>query len=341
MADSRFHHRGARLTLAEVASLSKGELANPSDGDWEVGDVASLEAAKAQDLSFFTDKKYLNYLTNCRAGAILIRPEQSSLAPSSARLVLVSEPYRCFAAMGHRLYPAAAVPPAIHAAAVIDKSAVIAADCSIMSGVVIGKGVKIGKGCQIAANSVIGDGVEIGDYCDIGAGCTISHALIGNRVRLLPGVRIGQAGFGFIMDNDRATPLLQLGIVIIGNFVEIGANSTIDRGAAGDTIIGEGTMIDNLCQIGHNVELGKGCILSAQVGISGSVKVGDGVMMGGQAGVRDHVTIGERAKLAAKAGVMNNVPAHAMVAGLPAMPIKEHFRQVATLKKLAQSKNSK
>ena len=339
MVDRRFHPSisdSSHATLKNLAEAVAAELARDADGEWLVQSVAALESATPQDLSFLSEPKYRKLLAITKAGAVIVRREDAEFAPPESRLIFSDHPYRSFAKIGQILFPPISLAVGIHPTAVIDPSVEMGANCSIAAGVVIGAGVKLGSNCQIGAQTVIGDQVQIGDDCEIAAMVTISHAIIGNRVKLQPGVRIGQAGFGFIMDQGRAIPLLQLGRVILGDGVEIGANSTVDRGANDDTIIGAGCMIDNLCQIGHNVEMGAGCVLSSQVGISGSVKVGRGVRMGGQVGIKDHVTIGDGATLAARAGVIGDIAAGVTVGGYPAMPLREHFRQVAMLKKLAE-----
>ncbi|MCX8505047.1 MAG: UDP-3-O-(3-hydroxymyristoyl)glucosamine N-acyltransferase [Alphaproteobacteria bacterium] len=338
MADSRFHHRQPPMKLGEVAAKLDGRLENPADADFCVVDVAALEIAKPDEMSFYFDAKYRELLAATKAGAIFIREKDAQFAPVGCRIVITDHPYRNFAQLAQMLYPPPPCAPGIAASAVIDQSAKIGVGAAIEAGVVIEAGVEIGANTRIGANSVVARNVVIGANCDIASHVSISHAILGDQVRILPGVRIGQPGFGFLRDGAAFYPLMQLGRVIIGNQVEIGANSTIDRGASGDTIIGDGSMIDNLCQIGHNVVLGRGCILSGQVGISGSTVVGDYVMMGGQAGIADHLNIGARAKIAAKAGVMRDVAEGETVAGLPAQNLREHFRQVAWLK--AHSKKS-
>ena len=213
------------------------------------------------------------------------------------------------------------------------------ADCEIGPYVVIEAGARLGARCQIGAHTVIGQAVELGDDCRVGPHVTLSHCLIGARVVLHPGVRIGQPGFGFAPDREGSVKIPQLGRVVIGDDVDIGANTTIDRGSGHDTVIGPGTMIDNLVQIGHNVVLGRGCILAGQVGISGSTKLGDFVMAGGQAGLAGHLDIGSGARIAAKAGLMRDVASGETVCGIPAVPIASFMKQVAILQRLARKKN--
>jgi UDP-3-O-[3-hydroxymyristoyl] glucosamine N-acyltransferase len=201
---------------------------------------------------------------------------------------------------------------------------------------VIGHGAVIGEGCVIGPGAVIGTGVVLGEYCRVGALASLSHALLGNRVYVYPGARVGQEGFGFAMTSQGFFSVPQLGRVILEDDVEIGANSTIDRGAAHDTRIGAGTRIDNLVQIGHNVRIGRACVLVAQSGVAGSSVLEDFVSVGAQGGISGHVTIGERARIGAQCGVMSDVPAGADVVGSPAMPVREFFRNVAVLRRLAR-----
>jgi UDP-3-O-[3-hydroxymyristoyl] glucosamine N-acyltransferase len=199
---------------------------------------------------------------------------------------------------------------------------------------VIGAGAEIGPRCRIGAHAVVGPGVMLGADCRIGAHASVSHAILGARVYLYPGSRVGQEGFGFATAPDGFTTVPQLGRVLIGDDVEVGANSAIDRGSSQDTVIGAGTRIDNLVQIGHNVRLGRCCVIVAQAGISGSAVLGDFVQLGGQAGITGHLAIGDGARIAAKAGVMDDLPAKAEVVGAPAVPARQFFRDYATLRRI-------
>lgn len=336
MADERFHRRVGPFTLGELAERVGGEVADQAAVGFAVSDVAALETAGPGDLTFLSDARYRSALTATRASAVVVRREDIPHVPGHLKVLVSPEPYRSFARIGQIFYPRNPLEPGIAATAMIAPDAVIGDGARIEAGAVIHRGVRVGARCLIGANVVIHENCILGAECEIGALSSITHAVLGNRVQLLPGVRIGQPGFGFIQDSGRLTKLLQLGRVIIQDDVEIGANSTVDRGASGDTVIGMGTMIDNLCQIGHNVVLGRGCILSAQVGISGSTRIGDFVMMGGQVGIADHLTIGDRVRIAAKSGVMRDIPAGQSVCGSPALPIKQFFRQVAALGQLAK-----
>jgi UDP-3-O-[3-hydroxymyristoyl] glucosamine N-acyltransferase len=221
---------------------------------------------------------------------------------------------------------------------VIDPSAELGEGCAVEANAVIGAKARIGRHCAIGANAVIGAAAVLGDEVRVGANASLSHCIIGARVRIYPGARIGQDGFGFAPDPDAPVKVPQLGLVIVGDDVEVGANSTIDRGAGPDTIIGAGTMIDNLVQIGHNVQIGRGCVIVAQVGISGSTRLGDFVMIGGQGGVTGHLTIGDGARIGAQAGVMRDLKAGETVLGSPAMPIREFHYLTAFIRRLAARK---
>jgi UDP-3-O-[3-hydroxymyristoyl] glucosamine N-acyltransferase len=339
MADSRFFQRAGPHSLAALAELSGARLAGATDGGHLVEDVAPLETAGPADVTFLDNRKYTDAFMQSRAGAAFVTEAMAAHAPPGMALLISREPYKAFARAAQAFYPQAMVMPARAPSAVIDPTATVPKDCAIGANVVIEAAGRLGARCQIGANTVIGAGVELGDDCRVGANVTLSHCLIGARVVLHPGVRIGQAGFGFAPDAGGPIKIPQLGRVVIGDDADIGANTTIDRGSGHDTVIGPGTMIDNLVQIGHNVVLGRGCILAGQVGISGSTKLGDFVMAGGQAGLAGHLNIGARARIGAQAGLMEDVAPSETVMGSPAVPVIAFWRQIAMIRRLARKKD--
>ncbi|MFZ2003955.1 MAG: UDP-3-O-(3-hydroxymyristoyl)glucosamine N-acyltransferase [Stellaceae bacterium] len=339
MADNRFFRRAGPRSLDALAALTGARLADPTTGDRLIEDVAPLETAGPGDVTFLDNRKYTDAFMNSRAGAAFIAEGLASRAPAGMALLISREPYKAFARAAQAFYPQPPVAAGRAPSAIIHPTAAVPDDCAIGANVVIEANARLGARCQIGPNSVVGPGVELGDDCIVAANVTLSHCLIGARVVLHPGVRIGQAGFGFAPDAAGPVKIPQLGRVIIGDDVDIGANTTIDRGSGHDTEIGPGTMIDNLVQIGHNVVLGRGCILAGQVGISGSTKLGDYVMAGGQAGLAGHLNIGTGARIAAQAGLMKDVAAGETVIGAPAVPAIAFWRQVAMMQRLARKKD--
>jgi len=339
MADPRFFARSGPFSLDALAGLTGAALRDPKTGGLLLIDVAPLESAGPEDLTFLDNRKYLDAFARSRAGAAFVDERAIGSAPAGMALLVAPNPYKAFARAAQAFYPLKAVAPRRAPSAVIDPAANVPSDCDIAGNVVIEAGARLGARCQIGPNTVIAVGVEIGEECRVGANVTLSHCVIGARVVLHTGVRIGQAGFGFAPDAEGPVKIPQLGRVIVGDDVDIGANTTIDRGSGHDTVIGPGTMIDNLVQIGHNVVLGRGCVLAAQVGISGSTQIGDFVMIGGQAGFAGHLKIGSGARIAAQSGVMRDVAPGETVCGCPAVPIGLFMKQAAILQRLAKKKD--
>ncbi|MCA1941577.1 MAG: UDP-3-O-(3-hydroxymyristoyl)glucosamine N-acyltransferase [Caenispirillum bisanense] len=338
MADPRFFTNAGPFPLSRIAEAGGCEIAAGGDPERRFADVAPLHEAGAEQVSFLDNKKYLPAFRDSRAGACIVHPDHAADAPAGMVLLLSREPYRAYAKVATLFYPAPAAVTGVHPTAVVDPTAVLGEGVQVGPGAVIEARAEIGAGTVIGPNAVIGAGVQIGPLGSVGANASVSHTIAGAKVHIYPGCRIGQDGFGFAMGRDGHLKVPQLGRVVIGDDVEIGANSTIDRGAGPDTVIGSGCRIDNLVQIGHNVQLGRGCVIVSQVGISGSTKLGDGVVIGGQGGVAGHLTLGSGAQVAAQAGVMRDIEPGGVVMGYPAKPIKEFWREVAALKQLASKK---
>lgn len=331
MADNRFFKKAVPMSLAQVAAKAGVALCNPADADFMVDDVASLDTAMPNHLAFLDNKKFRDQFSASQAGAVIIHPDMVSIAPAGVKLLLSKTPYKSYALAAQAFYPEPKPEPSVSDVARVHPTAKIGKDVVIGDFVVIGENVEIGDGAWIEHHAVIGQGVKIGHNCRVGVHATISHAIMGNNVRLYTGARIGQDGFGFAIDPTGFVKVPQLGRVLIEDSVEIGANTTIDRGASGDTVIGAGTWIDNLVHIAHNVKVGRGCIIVAQTGVAGSCELGDFVVLGGQVGVAGHLKIGTAARVAAKSGVTKDIPAKEEWMGYPAKPMKKFLRETVTL----------
>jgi len=337
MADPRFAQAAGPFTLGVLAKVASAELW-PADADptRRIRDIAALADAGPDEISFLDNRVYAESFRTSRAGVCIARPELRDDAPGGMVLLLTGQPYMAFADVANLFYPDLPPEPGIAPTAVIAADATVPDSCRIDAGAVIEAGVVLGERVHVGANAVIGRNAEIGDDTVIGANATLSHCLVGARCLVHPGVRIGQRGFGFAMSPAGHRRIPQTGRVLVGNDVEIGANTCIDRGAGPDTVIGDGVMIDNQVQIGHNVRVGRGCVLIAQAGIAGSATLEDLVVVAAQSGIAGHLSIGKGAQIAAASGVMRDVPPGGRYGGTPAVPIKQFFREMATLQKLAR-----
>ena len=333
MGDARFFARTGPHTLANIARAAMGTA--PAIERMFVG-VAPLQSAVECQVSFLDNRRYAVALEQSRAGAVIVHPQMQRRVPNSTIAIVTVSPYEGWARVAALFHPALPPRPGIHPAALIDPDAQVHKSAEIGPYAVVEARAEIGPGCRIGSFVSIGPGVTVGPDCRIGTHASLSHALLGARVYIYPGARIGQEGYSFATTETGFLSIPQLGRVIIEDDVEVGANTTIDRGSTCDTIIGAGTRIDNLAQIGHNVRLGRCCVIVAQVGIAGSTVLEDFVQVGGQAAMAGHLRIGQGSQIGAQAGVISDVPAGSALLGSPAQPRKEFFRQVATLKRITR-----
>lgn len=343
LADQNFFAPSCTPTLADIAAWTGAVAPDGTDLTRQVESVAPLGEAGSTSLAFLDNARYAADLDGTEAAACLVTARFAPRLPARTVALVCPEPYRAFALVLARMFPPAVRPGSIFGSEGISPGAFIHPDARLEGGVsvdpgaVIGPRAEIGRGTVIGANAVIGPGVKVGRDCSVGPQATVLHALVGNRVILHAGVRIGQDGFGFVMSARGHLKVPQLGRVVIQDDVEVGANTTIDRGSMRDTVIGEGAKIDNLVQIGHNVVIGRHCVLVSQTGVSGSTKLGDFAVTAGQAGLAGHLTVGAGAQLGAQAGLTTDIPAGERWAGTPAQPARDHWKQQALLRKLARS----
>lgn len=342
MSDPTFFAAPKPATIAEICGWTGATCADENALATVIRGVGPLDTAGRGEVTFLDNKKYVPQLATTHASACLIAERFAKDLPEGVVALITRDPYAAFATVVGRFYPAAlrlegshggdaGIAPGAH----VHPTARLEPGVTVEPGAVIGARAEIGAGTVIGANAVIGHDVRIGRNGYVGPSATLIHCLIGNRVNIHSGVRVGQDGFGFAMGPGGHKKVPQIGRVVIQDDVEIGANTTIDRGANRDTVIGEGTKIDNLVQIGHNVEIGRHCVIVSYVGISGSTKLGDFVVLAGQVGVAGHLTIGSGAQIGARSGVMHDVPAGARWIGAPAKPFREAAREVAALARLA------
>jgi UDP-3-O-[3-hydroxymyristoyl] glucosamine N-acyltransferase len=334
MVDARFHTFSGPATLAALLERLGQASGDPRYGELTILGAAELDIAGPSDIALAVGKEYLDQLRATGAGVVLVSSELREYVPDTAIPVTLDKPHETFADILSHLYPAdtrAAVASLVdgnHYKPRIEQGA------RLGENVVIGPGVEIGAGTYVGPNTVIGPGVAIGRDCTIAANCTVECAYIGSDVVLHAGARIGTEGFGWLDFGEANRKIPQLGRVILQDGVEIGANSTVDRGALGDTIIGEHTKIDNLVQIGHNCRIGRYCLIAGMAGLAGSTVLGDGVLVGAAAGLAGHIKIGDGSVIYARAGVTKDWPAGSRIFGTPAQDIKAYWREAATLRRM-------
>ena len=333
MPDPRFFEQGAPLALSDIAELTGARL--EGEAACRIYTAAPLGQAGASAIAFYSDRRRSRELQATMAAAVFISQADLGLAPPGCARLVVRSPQAAWAHVATVLHP-----PIGHdvASGAIHPSAHLEAGVSVSPGAVVGPGAAVGSGTVIGPGAVVGPGVQIGRSCSIGANATVAFALLGDRVSLAAGARIGEAGFGVAGSEAGAVDVPQLGRVILQDGVTVGANSCVDRGAWDDTVIGENSKLDNLVHVAHNVRMGRNCRLAAYTGISGSVVIGDGAIFGGKAGVADQLSIGEGAAIGASASVFKSVPPRETWTGFPARPMRQWLREQATLAKLSRGR---
>lgn len=327
-----FFRTNRHLSLGDVLALTGAHAPAGADMALRIRRVVPLEEARSGDISFLAHPRHAAALASTRASACFVRTRHISLVPHATLALETDDPQRAVGLVIATLFPAAMHPQSGFSATGVSPGANVHPDARLEDGVVVDPGAvvgpraEIGAGTTIGANAVIGPDVRIGRKCSIGPNASVLYALLGDRVIVHAGVKIGQDGFGFALGKKAHLKVPQIGRVVIQDDVEIGANTTVDRGTLVDTVIGEGTKIDNLVQVGHNVTIGRHCIIVAQTGISGSTSLDDFVLLGGQAGIGGHLHIGAGAAVAAQSGIVRDVEPGARLAGTPARPIRAYLR---------------
>jgi UDP-3-O-[3-hydroxymyristoyl] glucosamine N-acyltransferase len=347
VAEFSFFERATALSVAEIAALTGAEPCEGADLARRLTGIAPIDGAGADDLSFVAEIKFADALKSTRAGAVLTSERFATHAPDGVAVLRIRKPYDAFVAVARKIYSGALRPASVFGTvgvspgAMVHPSAKLAADVTVDPFAVIGPSAQIGAGTLIGAHAVIGPGVRIGRECAIGANCTVTHAQVGDRVIIHSGCDIGEDGFGYVQQAEGHLKIPQVGRVVIDDDVEIGSGTRIDRGGIRDTVIGEGTKIDNLCQIGHNCIVGRHCIIVAQCGLSGSVTIEDFVILGPRTGIIPHITVGKGAITAGRSTIYADIPAGESWGGFPAKPRRQWLREVVALERLAAKDKSK
>jgi len=335
MPDTTFFKTLPPRTVSAIAAELGAEVIR--GGEVIVSAVAPLSGKDGGAIAFMGDRKFLPALRETRAACVIVHPSMVEHVPDGVAIIASRQAQADWARTSMMLYAPRRLTRSIPLSEAAEDDTVVTEP-----GVVIGEGARIGRGSYIGANTVIGPGVQIGRDCVIGSNASLTFCLLGDRVKVYSGVRIGESGFGAAVSRDGPIDIPQLGRVILQDNVTIGANSCVDRGAYDDTVIGENTKIDNLVMIGHNCVIGRNNLMAANTGISGSVTTGDNVIFGGKAGIGDHINIGEGARVAAGAGVLADIPPGETWSGYPAKPLRQFLRETVWLsKQVAHRKGSK
>lgn len=333
MIDTRFFIKKAEFTLAQIAEICGASLQDASSAEKVIKDINTMSKAGAGEICFFYDRKKKAAGAEIKATACVTTAELAAFVAPTVVVLVSDNPKLAFLTLNEAMYAEKKPAAGIAATACVDPTAKIGEGCFIADYTVVGANAEIGAGTVIEPFAVIGEGCVIGENCRIGAQASVAYTIMGNNCYIYNGARIGQDGFGFQTINGVHKRIPQLGRVIIGNDVEVGSCTCIDRGALDDTVIGDGTRIDNLVQVAHNDKVGRGCILVSQTGIAGSCNFGDYVVCGGQSGFADHINVGSGAQIAAQSGIMRDIEPGTVVMGSPAVAFKDFMRQVAFLQK--------
>lgn len=332
MVDKLFYNSQGPFTLKKISNSIGCSFVG--DEKKIIEDIATIEDAKQDEICFLAKPKYDKFFEKSNAGVFIIN--ESLSYQGNKNFIFSKNPHFDMAKVAYLFYPDAEY-PRFNFSSNDNQSKQLDKSIKFSENTFIHKTARIGKGCQIGINAVIGPNVILGENCLIGDNVSIYFSILGSNVKIYQGVKIGSEGFGFIMNEKSFKKIPQLGRVIIGNNVEIGANSTVDRGSIGDTIVGDYTMIDNIVHIGHNVKVGRQCIIAAMTGISGSTIIGNNVIIGGQVGISGHLKIGNNVKIAAKTGVMKDIDENSVIAGYPSENILDWHRNTINLKKLRKN----
>ncbi len=339
MKNRSFVKNNGPFKISEILKrVLPGQITPNNSNDRLISGVSMIESATSKDITYLSNKNYLNGIDHIKAAACLVTRDLEDSLPGNVLTIVVDSPELIIIDVLQLFYEDLCDDPdeRVSDLSYLDLTAVLGANSQIKPGVVVKRGVIIGDNCTIDSNTTIGINVMIGHDALIGSNCSLQNCIIGNNVIIHPGVKIGQDGFGYSLADGGLKKFPHIGRVLVQDNVEIGSNTTVDRGSLNDTIIGEGTKIDNQVQIAHNVKIGQNCAIAGQVGISGSVNIGNNVMIGGQVGIKQHRKIGDNVEIAAGSGVTLSIPSNQKVAGSPARKLGTYLSEIKTISRIAR-----